>query len=63
MFSWLCAARRESVDLAPRGVDLAEQNVLRGFAAEDAERFLGLSTDIDPRSVAALERLKKAGAI
>lgn len=44
-------------------MDLAEQYVLRGFAAEDAERFLGLSTDIDPRSVAALERLKKAGAI
>ncbi|MFI6960425.1 hypothetical protein [Streptomyces sp. NPDC050255] len=63
MFSWLCAARREPVDLAPWAVDLAEQYVLRGFAAEDAERFLDLSTDIDPRSVAALERLKEAGAI
>ncbi|MGW0933373.1 hypothetical protein [Streptomyces sp. NPDC002666] len=63
MFSWLCAARREPVDLAPWAVDLAEQYVLRGFAAEDAERFLDLSTDIDPRSVAALDRLKEAGAI
>ncbi|MFE9854542.1 hypothetical protein [Streptomyces sp. NPDC005780] len=63
MFSWLCAVRREPVDLAPWGVDLAEQYVLRGFAVEDAERFLGLSTDIDPRSVAALCRLKEAGAI
>lgn len=63
MFSWLCAARREPVDLAPWGVDLAEQYVLRGFAAEDAERFLDLSTDIDPRSVAALGRLRESGAI
>ncbi|WP_326662073.1 hypothetical protein [Streptomyces sp. NBC_00385] len=63
MFSWLCDARREPVDLAPWAVDLAEQYVLRGFAAEDAERFLALSGDIDPRSVAALRRLKEAGAI
>ncbi|MEW2176835.1 hypothetical protein AB0890_10945 [Streptomyces sp. NPDC005406] len=63
MFSWLCAASREPVDLAPWAVDLAEQYVLRGFAAEDAERFLDLSTDIDPRSVAALGRLRESGAI
>ncbi|HEY9328867.1 MAG TPA: hypothetical protein VIS09_11610 [Streptomyces sp.] len=63
MFSWLCAARREPVDLAPWGVDLAERYVLCGFAAEDAERFLDLSTDTDPRSAAALGRLKEAGAI
>ncbi|MET7648773.1 hypothetical protein ABZS83_35165 [Streptomyces sp. NPDC005426] len=61
MFSWLCAARREPADLAPWGVDLAEQYVLRGFAAEDAGRFLDLSTDIAPRSVAALDRLKESG--
>ncbi|MEU1369576.1 hypothetical protein ABZ454_26050 [Streptomyces sp. NPDC005803] len=61
MFSWLCAARREPADFAPWGVDLAEQYVLRGFAAEDAGRFLDLSTDIAPRSVAALDRLKESG--
>nr|WSW69144.1 hypothetical protein OG461_24765 [Streptomyces sp. NBC_00995] len=63
MVSWLCAASREPVGLAPWAVDLAEQYVLRGFAAEDAERFRCLSTDIDPRSVAAPDRLKEAGAI
>ncbi|MGW6203285.1 hypothetical protein ACWF9B_06510 [Streptomyces sp. NPDC055089] len=63
MFSWLCAARREPLDLVPWAVDLAEQYVLRGFAAGDAERFLDLSMDTDPRSVAAMDRLRKAGAI
>lgn len=63
MFSWLRAARREPVGPAPWAVDLAEQYVLRTFAAEDAERFLFDAADIVPRSAAALERLKKAGAI
>lgn len=63
MFSWLCGARREPTDLAPWAVDLAEQYVLRGFAAEDAERFLDLCTDSDPRSAAALVRLRESGAI
>ncbi|THA78457.1 hypothetical protein E6R60_06160 [Streptomyces sp. A0642] len=63
LFSWLCTGRVERVGLAPWAVELAEQCVLRGFAAEEAERFLDLSADIDPRSVAVLGRLKESGAI
>ncbi|MEU9198666.1 hypothetical protein [Streptomyces sp. NPDC048332] len=63
MFSWLRAARREPAGAAPWAVDLAEQYVLRTFAAEDAGRFLFGTTDTDPRGAAALERLRKAGAI
>ncbi|MEU8503268.1 hypothetical protein AB0C40_00810 [Streptomyces brevispora] len=60
MFRWLCPARRDHPDLTSWAVDLAEQYVRRGFAAEEGLRFLHLS-DEDPRSLAALERLKESG--
>ncbi|MFE6975548.1 hypothetical protein [Streptomyces sp. NPDC057682] len=40
MFDWLAEVKREPHDLAPWAADLAERYVLRGYAAEDARRFL-----------------------
>lgn len=42
MFDWLVEVKREPDDLAPWAADLAERYVLRGYAAEDAQRFLDL---------------------
>ncbi|MFG3140843.1 hypothetical protein ACGFZA_32145 [Streptomyces sp. NPDC048211] len=59
MFAWLCEATREPAAHAPWAADLAERYVLRGYAAEHAERFLDLSADLDPCSPAAPGRLRK----